>query len=68
MAFVVALLALVVAVLAYQAASGGQALDAILGGLEAAVREVRQEAADTVLRLARALRGIPEEPGTPAGR
>lgn len=73
LALLIAVVALGVAILAYQAAGGGRALEANLRAVESAVRGARQWTADTFTRLARALRGGPDEPlpsrsGQPAKR
>ena len=61
LALVIAVVALGVAILAYQAAGGGRALEAHLRAVESAVRGAWQWTADTLTRLARALRGGPDE-------
>jgi hypothetical protein len=63
LALVIAVVALCVAILAYQAAGGGRALEANVRAVENAVAGARRWTADTFTRLARALRGGPEEPG-----
>lgn len=65
LALVVAIVALAVSILAYQAAGGGRALDANLRAVERTVGDARQWTIDTFTRLARALRGGPNEAPPP---
>jgi hypothetical protein len=65
LALVVAVVALCVAILAYQAAGGGRALQAHVRAVEDALASLRRWTADTFTRLARALRGGPEDPVSP---
>ena len=61
LALALSLISLAISILAYQAAGGNRTLTAHLRAAENAVAVARQETADTFARLARALRGGPQE-------
>jgi hypothetical protein len=66
-ALVVALIALVIAVLAYRETGGTRALEESVRSLQRGLDVARKETADALARLERALRS-PEAPESPAAR
>jgi len=66
-ALVIALVALVIAVLAYRETGGTRALEESVRGLQGALDVARKETADALARLERALRSS-ETPETPAAK
>jgi hypothetical protein len=64
LAFVVALISLVVAILAYQKAAGSGGLDE-LRTLKSALEVMRQETADTLARIERSIRPADAPEGAP---
>lgn len=70
LALVISLIALVVAVLAYQEAGGTRALQENVRSLQGTLDVARKETADALARLERALRNpeAPESAGKPAAK
>jgi len=67
LALVISLIALVVAVLAYQEAGGARALQENVRSLQGALDVARKETADALARVERALRST-EAPQSSAGK
>jgi hypothetical protein len=66
-ALVIALIALLVAVLAYRETGGTRALEESVRALQGALDVARKETADALARLERAVRS-PETPESPAAK
>jgi hypothetical protein len=64
-ALVISLLALVIAVLAYQEAGGNRALQENMRSLQSALDSAKKETADALARMERALRSPESREGTP---